>query len=188
MKGKKIYLRTPEPGDVDLLYVWENDPSVWHLSNTLVPFSRFDIEQYVFSAEKDIYKSGQLRMMIVKSEDDIPVGSIDLFDFNPRNERLGMGILIDKKYRGQGYASEALDLCIQYCFNRLMLHQVYVNILPDNAESIKLFERKNFVLTAKKRDWLLIDNRWKEEWLFQLINPNPREAPVVLGTIKLPER
>ncbi len=190
MEGKKIKLRAPEPDDIDQLYAWENNTQFWHLSNTLVPFSRFDIEQYVLTADKDIYKTRQLRLMIVNKANGIPVGNIDLFDFNPQHERLGLGILIDEKYQGQGFASEALDLCIEYCFDHLMLHQVYANILPTNTLSIKLFERKNFVLTAKKRNWLRINNHWSDEWLYQLINPTPtpRKAPLVLGTIKLPER
>ena len=187
MEGKKIKLRAPEPSDIDSLYEWENNPKFWHLSSTLVPFSRFDIEQYVLAAEKDIYKTRQMRLMIVNKADDIPVGNIDLFDFSPQHRRLGLGILIDEKWQGQGFASEALDLCIEYCFDHLMLHQVYANILPNNTQSIKLFEQKNFIYAATKKDWLWINGQWTDERLYQLIKPKTWVNPKVLGHIDLSE-
>jgi len=43
----KVRLRSLEPEDLELLYLWENDPSIWKVSNTLVPFSRFILRQYL---------------------------------------------------------------------------------------------------------------------------------------------
>ena len=39
--GKKVTLRALEPSDLDLIYSWENNPDVWEISHTLVPFSKF---------------------------------------------------------------------------------------------------------------------------------------------------
>jgi len=171
MIGAKIKLRALEPDDVDVLYRWENDQSMWRVGNTITPFSRFDVEQYVLNSDKDIYTARQLRLMIDKLKDDTCVGAIDLFDFDPAHKRIGLGILIDAEAQGFGFASEALDLVIDYCFKQLMVHQLYANITPDNVKSIQLFEAKNFKLAGKKKDWLLIENTWVDELLYQLINP-----------------
>ena len=68
LKNKNIELRAMEPSDVDLLYQWENNEALWHLSNTLAPFSRFVLDQYVMNSHKDIFTSKQLRLMIDKKE------------------------------------------------------------------------------------------------------------------------
>ena len=47
LKGKRLLLRAVEPSDIDLLYQWENDPLIWKVSNTITPYSRFQIEEYV---------------------------------------------------------------------------------------------------------------------------------------------
>jgi len=153
------------------LLQWENDPAVWHLSHTLQPFSQFDIEQYVLNAGKDIFADRQIRLMIDKNDNAATVGSIDLFDFEPLHRRLGLGILISKPEQNKGFASEALGLVVEYCFKKLMVHQLYANITPDNKKSIRLFENKNFELIGIKKDWLLIKNKWADEWMYQLINP-----------------
>jgi diamine N-acetyltransferase len=36
-----VRLRALEPDDIDLLYDWENNMEIWHVSNTLEPFSKY---------------------------------------------------------------------------------------------------------------------------------------------------
>ena len=95
---------------------------------------------------------------------------IDLFDFNPKHKRAGIGILIHPDFQEKGYAFEALSLLINYTFTHLDLHQLYANITDDNNKSISLFEKNNFVKTGIKKDWIFTNNNYKSEILYQLIN------------------
>ena len=148
LTGIHVKLRALEPGDVDLLYTWENDPSVWNVSNTLSPFSRFQMEELVLNTQNDIFASRQLRLMVDLVEmgsGEMPAGTIDLFDFDPYHHRAGIGILILEPYRQKGYAFEAMEIFIRYAFGTLQLHQLYCNISPDNTSSLHLFEKLGFV-------------------------------------------
>ncbi|MFA8451385.1 MAG: GNAT family N-acetyltransferase [Bacteroidales bacterium] len=171
LKKQGIALRPPELKDLEILYKWENDHSLWHLSNTLVPFSKYILEQYILQNNHDIFIDKQLRLMIDIKESNTTktVGSIDLFEFDPFHQRAGIGILIDKTYRKKGLASKALDMLIQYSFNTLNLHQLYCNILDNNTESLKLFKNKGFEEIGIKRDWRKINGQWEDELIFQLI-------------------
>jgi len=170
IKGEKVALRAVEMKDADILYQWENDMDLWHISNTKIPFSKFTIEQYVMNGGQDIYTARQLRLMIDLTQKSTTIGTIDLFDFDPSNRRAGVGIMIRKEYREQGYASECLDLLIKYCFSTLNLHQLYCNILENNEASIKLFESKKFIISGKKIDWISTNDGWASELILQLIN------------------
>lgn len=172
LKGKNLILRALEPSDVDLLYNWENNEKLWHLGNTVTPFSRFTLEQYILNSHQDIYTTKQLRLMIDKKESgqNETIGSIDLFDFDPSNKRAGIGILITDNERNKGYASEALELMINYCFNTLQLHQIYCNISADNLASLRLFKKHNFSSGGLKKEWIFVQGRWVDEYIFQLIN------------------
>ncbi|MHC1708097.1 MAG: GNAT family N-acetyltransferase [Bacteroidales bacterium] len=170
IEGPTVYLRALEPQDIDLLYHWENDTSLWVVSNTLTPFSRFILEQYVINSQQDIYTAKQLRMMIVRNEDDLAVGTIDLFDFDPFHKRAGLGIMVLEEHRRKGYALETLELMKSYCFDTLMLHQLYGNIAEDNKSSIDLFTAAGYSVCGTKRQWLADKNGWKDEHIFQLIN------------------
>ena len=47
LKGNTIYLRALEPNDLEFVYAMENDQSIWEVSNTQTPYSRFLVKQYL---------------------------------------------------------------------------------------------------------------------------------------------
>jgi diamine N-acetyltransferase len=170
LKGEHIYLRAVEPEDLEFIHAIENDESIWELSNTLVPYSKFLIKQYLEQSQRDIFEVKQLRLVISSYENEA-LGMIDLFDFDFKNARAGVGILVrDHENRQMGYGREALQLLINYSFNHLDLHQLYCNISEGNQASIKLFEGQGFVKIGLKKDWNYVNGSFKNEYMFQLLN------------------
>jgi diamine N-acetyltransferase len=171
MKYKEISLRALEPEDLELLYEWENNLSYWIISNTVVPFSKYTLKRYLENSHKNIYETGQLRLMIDHIPDNKTIGTIDIFDFDPFHKRAGLGILIAKEdYRRKGYASMALKCLVNYCFSTLQLHQIYCNILANNCESMDLFKKAGFVQSGIKKDWIKTSDGYLDEYIFQLIS------------------
>ena len=62
LKGETIFLRALEPEDLDFIYEVENDESIWEVSSTQTPYSRFLIKQYLENANQDIFEAKQLRL------------------------------------------------------------------------------------------------------------------------------
>ena len=169
LKGKNIFLRALEPEDIDTLYDWENATEIWHLSNTQVPFSRKVLSEYLAQSQLDIYTTKQLRLVICLAKGKA-IGCIDLFDFDPKNLRAGVGILIaDTNERKKGYASEALNLLKVYGRDSLNLHQLYCSIGSNNEISLQLFEKNGFKKNGTKRDWQRGISGYADEYFFQCI-------------------
>ena len=172
LKGPNVYLRALEPEDLEFVHGIENDEAIWNVSNTQTPYSKFLIRQYLENAHQDIYEAKQLRLAICKNNSQKAIGLIDLFDYDPRNNRAGIGIVIQNlTERGQGYGAESLQLLIDFSFKNLNLHQLYANIGTENETSIKLFTTFGFKNCGIKKDWNLIDSLYHDEAFFQLINP-----------------
>lgn len=170
LKGDTVYLRALEPEDLEFLFEVENNEEFWEVSATSVPFSRYILRQYLENSHKDIYEVKQLRLVICTNDGET-AGFVDIFDFDPKNRRAALGILIvPKGKRNKGYGSEALELVCKYCFTHLGLHQVYANVGEDNTSSRILFERAGFILAATKKDWNLVDEEYKTELTYQLLN------------------
>ena len=170
MKGKNVFLRAVELEDAEALYQLENDVTIWDLSDTTMPFSRFAIEQYVIeSSTNDIFTNKQLRLMIAENMNKKVIGAIDLYNFNPLHRRAGVGILILESYRQKGYASEAMQLLMNYAFSTLQLHQLYCTVSADNKASLALFIRMGFVQTGIYKSWRTKDKSWVDEIFFQYI-------------------
>ena len=171
LKGNTIYLRALEPEDLEFVYAIENNESIWNVSNTQTPYSRFLIRQYLENAHQDIYEAKQLRLAICMNDTFEAIGLIDLFDFDPNNNRSGVGIVISNDaMRNSGIGSEALQLIINYAFNQLQLHQLYANIGSKNEISISLFTKFGFQKIGIKKDWNKIQNLYEDEFFYQLIN------------------
>ncbi|MFC7774141.1 GNAT family N-acetyltransferase [Flavobacterium sp. GCM10027622] len=173
LKGETIYLRALEPEDLEFVYRLENDETIWEVSNTQTPYSRFLIRQYLENAHQDIYEAKQLRLAICKNENDEAIGLIDLFDYDPQNKRAGVGIIVaNPEERHQGVGNESLKLLIAYAFSKLNLHQLYANIASHNEASLKLFANFGFQRIGIKKDWIYHNGKFHDEELFQLINTN----------------
>ncbi|NQX76184.1 GNAT family protein [Gilvibacter sp.] len=171
LSNDAVRLRALEPQDLDFLFEVENNTAIWEVSNTLVPYSRFVLKQYLEQAHLDIYSAKQLRLVICTAEDSKALGFVDLFDFDPKNKRVGVGIVVyEPDNRRQGYAREALSLLIPYCFDHLGLHQVFANIGAQNLASIQLFEALGFTKSGIKRDWHWTSAGFADELIYQKIN------------------
>ena len=170
LKGDRIGLRALEPEDLDFLYRLENDLEVWEISGTTTPYSRHVLRNYLDNSHRDIYEVKQLRLCICDQEDQV-LGLIDLFDFDPKNRRAGVGvIIIGEENRNKGLGAEAIGLLTEYAFSVLDLRQLYANVMESNQASVRLFTRLGFEEVGLKKDWVYSGGEYKNEILFQKRN------------------
>ena len=147
-------LRALEPDDLDILYDTENDKSLWKYSNTSSPFSKHSLKKFIENSHLDIIEHKQVRL-VLSDKNNLPFGFIDLFKYDMINKRAGVGIIIFEKYRSRGLGSISLDLIENYVKKYIPIHQLYANISSENTESIKLFEKHNYLKVGNKKDWLI---------------------------------
>lgn len=167
LKGKLISLRGPEPDDLDTLYLWENDTALWPYGSTRAPLSRHQLWQYLDSYDGDIFSQKQLRMIIVDNSTGSAVGTIDLYDFDPRDARVSIGIFIAETHRRRGYAAEALALVSDYARETLAMHQLAAWVRIDNEPSLRLFKTAGFKSKACLRSWIKIGRHYHDVLIFQ---------------------
>lgn len=170
LQGEHIYLRAIEPGDLDFLYELENNPELWEISGTSAPYSRHVLKQYLDNAHKDIFEVKQLRLCICTKDHKL-LGLIDLFDYDPKNKRAGVGLVISQSEdRFHGYGGEALGLVTDYAFEMLDLRQLYAHVGEGNAPSIHLFTKLGFKKAGTLEDWTRYGTDFRNVLLFQKIN------------------
>lgn len=166
LQNGNIKLRALEPDDLDLILHWENNPEYWRVSDTLTPFSKDIIQQYV-NAAQDIFAVKQVRLMIDDTDIQKTIGAIDLFDFDPRHQHAGTGILIDTPYRKNGAASKALNLLKTYARDVVGIRNLTARIHDDNLASIRLFEHNGFSRAGVLEKWHCHQGVWIDEFIYQ---------------------
>lgn len=170
LENEKIKLRALEPEDLDALYQWENDSSLWNYGSTLAPYSKFALREYLSGSTQDIFQSRQLRLMIVQQSSGKSIGTIDLYDFDALNLRAGVGILLDSAYRNKGYGLYALKLMEEYAFRFLLLKQLYAYVPQPNNPSYKLFTKAGYQESGLLQSWIKIADGFMDVYFMQKIN------------------
>lgn len=163
-----IVLRAMEPEDLDMLYRIENDHNLWNVSVTNVPYSRYTLHNYIASSVGDIYKDGQVRLMVENGEGAV-VGIVDIVDFCPVHQRAEVGIVIADSFRRRGYASGALKRVAEYSLQVLHLHQLYAVVDAGNAASVALFTKMGYKATAHLTHWLYDGRAYRNAVVMQKI-------------------
>ncbi|MBT3751076.1 MAG: GNAT family N-acetyltransferase [Bacteroidetes bacterium] len=169
--GNNIRLRAPEPEDLEILYSWENNDELWHHGQTLKPFSKDVLRKYLDTAHLDIFENKQVRFTIeTLAVTALPIGFIDLFDFDPQHQRAGVGILIGEKDKhNKGFGKDALATLCKYAFTTLLLNQLYCSVLSINTNSLRLFTSAGFLKTGIRKEWIRTQSAWEDEVFFQLL-------------------
>lgn len=157
-----IKLRKIEPTDLPFLYQWENDASAWADGANHNPLSQQDLRAYIESTTGDIYRDGQLRLIIedlsTLNFQPSTLGCIDLFDFDPRNRRAAIGMYIAPEHRGKGVGKEALRLLEQYAFGHLNLRVLYAVIATNNTACTMLYRHAGYTGSSPLPHWTLEDD------------------------------
>ena len=164
-----ITLRALEPTDLDLLYGWENDTALWSVSDTVAPYSREALWQYLEGYTGDIYAQRQLRLMIALTSDGSAAGTVDFLNFDPLNNRAELGLFIAREMRGKGFGRQALDLITAYAREHLGLRQLYVYIAIDNTVCLELFKRYGYREVGIIKAWVKRGKSYRDVALLQMI-------------------
>ena len=161
-----VRLRAMEPEDLDLLYTIENDASLWGVGATNVPYSRYTLHDYIANASGDIYADGQVRL-IIENADGQAIGIADIVNFNASHRRAELGLVIQRPYRGKGYAASAIARLADYALSVLHLHQLYVVISSDNESCLRLFEHMGYQSSAVLPQWLFDGKNYHDAIVMQ---------------------
>ena len=156
-----------EPEDLDLLYQVENDRMLWDVGTTNVPYSRYVLHDFIANASGDIYTDHQVRLIIENGVGET-VGMIDITDFDAKNRRAEIGLVIASGHRHQGYARAALQQIEDYALHVLHLHQLYAVIGQANESALELFRRAGYTESAPLRDWLYDGEKYQSAIVMQI--------------------
>ena len=169
LNNEIVTLRALEPTDLDTLYGWENDTALWVVSDTVSPYSREALWQYLQGYTGDIYAQRQLRLMVTLTSDGTPAGTIDFLNFDPLNNRAELGLFIAAEHRGKGLGLQALELLTTYAREHLGLRQLYVFIALNNKVCLNMFETFGYRRVGVIQSWVKRGTTYHDVALLQMI-------------------
>jgi RimJ/RimL family protein N-acetyltransferase len=159
LKGKKVVLRMIQKDDVEHWLRWYNDAEVLkYLSpNVMYGVNREKEEEYYNSMRK----FPGSRIFTIETHDGKVVGNIGLHNINSEWSNAEISIMIgEKQYWGKGFAADAISVMIEFAFNRMNLHRVYLHVNEANTGGIRCYEKAGFIREGVLREAQYFDGKY----------------------------
>jgi RimJ/RimL family protein N-acetyltransferase len=114
--------------------------------------------------ERVIREDSSQTFTIYALPDYQPIGTINLHQISLRNRTACMGIMIgEPDRRGQGLGSEAVQLVVDYGFNALNLHSIWLTTYEFNIAGRKAYARAGFREIGRRRQCRFHAGRFWDE-------------------------
>jgi len=173
LENDSIYLRPLQVEDITDEYVnGLNDPDVnKYLVNVRLNVQTFkSVEKYVKSNMENPHAI--LFGIFVKHDAKSLIGTVFVsgIDFFHFLASVGVCLFAKRAWR-KGYGFSALEKVKNYLFGQLGLHYIEAGVYAENIQSVKLFQRVDFLEMYRVNNKYRYIDSFKEVIIFGVINP-----------------
>ncbi len=91
-----------------------------------------------------------------------------------KNQRAEVYYKLFPDYWNKGYATEALNLVLDYCFNKLALHRVEAGCAVANLASIAVLEKVGMTREGRGRQKLALQSGWSDNYEYAILKTDKR--------------
>lgn len=158
LRTDNIYLRPITREDTEMVLRWRNSAAVKQYF-----IYRKDItpEEHLNWLETKVQTGKVAQFIICLRENDLPIGSVYMQSIDHVHKNAEYGIFIgEEAARGKGCGSDAAKLAVQYAFEELQLHKLYLRVISDNQRAIRSYEHAGFVVEGVMRDEIFVDGKF----------------------------
>ncbi len=160
LKGKRLYLRPIEEGDLNRCRRWINDPDIRRFVHGQFPLDSIAEKQWFEGASRG-KPMRDIHFAIVLIRGDRHIGNIGLHGIDWVNRNATTGALIgEADCRDKGYGSAAKELLLAYAFDTLGLHRINSFALATNGRSLAYLKKSGYVIEGRHREAYFRDGRW----------------------------
>lgn len=148
LESERLFLKPLSQKHLSLAYVnWLNDIEV----NTYLESGGNYTLQLLADFLKEQEQKDILFWAIHLKNSNKHIGNIKIDPINYEQSSGEFGILMgDKENWGKGFANEASNRIIKYCFEQLKLTKITLGVIENNIKAVSLYHKIGFITTEKK--------------------------------------
>ncbi|WP_231190329.1 GNAT family protein [Haladaptatus sp. DYF46] len=172
LAGELVSLRTVEREDLSFLHRNRNDPTIRRWMPRVMPQNK---ERLVEDFEGYMSEDEGVNLLACSEENTDedsspePVGFVSLFDVNETSGRAKLAAWITPAQQGQGYATEAMDLLVEYAFVERRLHKLIAGALATNNASCEVLEKLGFIEEGRQREYYYVNGEYVNRAVYGLL-------------------
>lgn len=169
LRGERVWLTALSRADAAVMARWEYDSEYLRLmdSSPAHPRSEEEILRWIDSVAKahDVFTFG---IRLTDTDELIGWAQLDGIEWAHRTTSLGIGIG-NRNFWNQGYGAEAMALVINFAFNELNLHRIYLTVFSYNTRAMRLYEKLGFKREGIYREHLRRDGQRYDMLVYGLL-------------------
>lgn len=161
-RGDRVTLNAIRPEDYAFVEEQFNDPQTRRQAGVSLPWSEKKVTDFVEETDDVV--------QFLVCRDGSPIGHVVLaaLDTQASNAELGW-VVVAPDERGNGYATEAVELCLGHAFDDRGLHKVWANVNEDNEASRRLLENVGFQREGVLREQEYADGEYVDVHRYGLL-------------------
>ncbi|MCC3670629.1 GNAT family N-acetyltransferase [Terrisporobacter mayombei] len=167
IKSDKVILRALNKIDKGKILEWVNDPEIRELTGGIYPVSEIEHEKWFENRVLDPVNK-IFAIQPIDSSNIIGIIGMKNVDFINRNAEIYIYIG-DKQYWGNGYGSESVGKLVEFCFNELNMHRVYLQVFEYNERAIASYRKIGFETEGMMRESLYKNGKYHNKILMSII-------------------
>lgn len=166
----RLALRKICKADLAHLYSVHSDPAV----NRYIPYttweSHADADAWWQRVENRMAEGKALQFAICQQDSGQVIGSCVLFAYEEAHGRVEIGYVLGQAYWGQGYAREAVQRLLAFCFEDVGIRHIEARVDARNQASAGLLQRLGFRREGCQKAWEMDGETPVDSMLFALLS------------------
>jgi len=165
LQGKLVRLRANEREDLPNYLRWVNDPDILLYFGTYLPYN-MDKEVAWF---EHMNQDDSVINFAIEYEGQ-HVGGCGLLKINHRNQSAEVGLFIgEKSLWDKGLGQDTLRTLLDYGFDQLNLHRIYLRVIAENARGVHAYEKVGFVHEGRLREDVWRHGHWQDMLIMSVL-------------------
>lgn len=160
---KRYCLQSMGEKDLQLVLKWRNSPRV---SKEMYTDRKITWEEHV-NWFKSCQTSKEVENFLCYLEQEA-IGVVSITDIDMKNRRCSWGIYIGREDAPKGSGTKMGYLALQHVFNDLKLQKIWVEVLANNAVSLKFHKKLGFRVEGIFRRHILKNGKYEDVVRFAL--------------------
>ena len=148
---------------------WMNDPDVIRYMESGGNYTEEKLRSFL----KEVEEKEILFWAIHLKENGMHLGNIKMDPVSEKDSRAEYGIMMGRKSEwGKGYAREASNAIIDYCFNELGIRKITLGVVADNEAAVHLYKTMGFSQEGVYKKHSLYEGKYCDIIRMALFNPD----------------